>query len=1187
MYTSRCSGDNEKGIGPFSFEAKSIISFLMLTILAFLGNFFALPLHFGANYLFGSIFLFLILHFYGCLPALIASGLAATATLKLWGHPYAIIVFTAEFLFVGYIYCRMWKRNLFNYVVMYWVLVGMPLTYVLYKTQIGLSNETIIMICLKQTSNGIANVVLANLIIYYIPVRFQKMLTPTRTASIEFKPTMQQIMTIWMIGIILFPALLSLILQNRSKANRMPQQILDIAKNEISKRTLLSSQYFDERVKEYYALKELISDTTESQINLPQDHLASGYMADIMADGTIRPIAPYSIKDFQNPPKKELRAEWISEGKMRISLLEDSHDNSVYIFVPDPIHSKGGLIKIPSEVLKKLLTDIPGEKRVLQLINTFEPLAETEEFQVINYTKTDELYAFCKYNISKSLSELKRWETSTFHVIKKLTATDNIYIDLKLPMETFIADLRHHTSETYAAILIPILLSSVAISILARFLTRPLTALTKFAVNNEEGKEISLDKIDKIYWPSFEIDKLARSLSLMVRSMRAQQLEQTGIASDLTALIDTANAPIFGIDAEGKVKEWNQTAERITGYSKDEVVGRGLVDNFITEEYKASVKEVLDKALAGEQTDNFEFPLYTKCGDRVDVLLNSTTRRDASGAIVGVVGVGQDITELTKVQLEQTRIASDLTALIDTANAPIFGIDAEGKVNEWNQTAERINGYSKDEVMGRGLVDNFITDEYKASVKEVLDKALAGEQTANYEFPLYTKGGDRVDVLLNATTRRDEYGRVTGVVGVGQDITERTQFEKDLKFERDNLEKNVKERTDELKKLVDRVEKTNELLKEADRHKSQFLSSMSHELRTPLNSILGFTDLLKGKFFGDLNDKQLGYVVQINESGHLLLELITDLLELAKIDSGIVDLELTELNPEELVKSSISLVNYMAKRKNINIETKIDKNLGAVLGDLRRSKQIILNLLTNAVKYSEQNGVIHVNVHRQNDLYIRFEIIDYGVGIETGELGKIFTEFHQIDRRRDEALGGTGIGLSLAKRLVELQNGHIGVKSELEKGSKFWFTLPSERFKKFTKSIPVEQSNMRKHTPSSSILLAEDNEVNLRLVLDMLSVDQHEVVVAKNGKEALDLAQTFLPDLILMDMQMPVMDGFEATKAIRKVSGFSTTPIIGLTASADKDSVKSQFDAGCTDHLAKPVTTEMLFDILNKYLGSD
>ena len=242
---------------------------------------------------------------------------------------------------------------------------------------------------------------------------------------------------------------------------------------------------------------------------------------------------------------------------------------------------------------------------------------------------------------------------------------------------------------------------------------------------------------------------------------------------ELTQLIDTANAPIFGIDKEGNVKEWNQKAEEITGYSKKEVVGKSFVENYITQEYKGSVKDVLDRALLGDETANYEVPIYSKHGQRIMVLLNATTRRNTKGEIIGVVGVGQDITEINETKEE-------LTQLIDTANAPIFGIDKEGNVNEWNQKAEEITGYSKKEVVGKSFVESYITKEYKGSVKDVLDRALVGDETANYEVPIYSKHGQRIMVLLNATTRRNTKGEIIGVVGVGQDITEIDNLRRDL-----------------------------------------------------------------------------------------------------------------------------------------------------------------------------------------------------------------------------------------------------------------------------------------------------------------------------------------------------------------------------------------------------------------------
>jgi PAS domain-containing protein len=294
------------------------------------------------------------------------------------------------------------------------------------------------------------------------------------------------------------------------------------------------------------------------------------------------------------------------------------------------------------------------------------------------------------------------------------------------------------------------------------------------------------------------------------------EMEKSRVAKELQTFIDTANAPIFGINAHGQVNEWNNKSGSITGFSREEVLGKNLVQvrytkavfkacflllyfqDFITKEYQVSVKEVLDNALQGRETANFEFPLYTKDQQRVDVLLNATTRRDVSGNVVGVLGVGQDITERKQVEMEKTRVAQELQTFINTANAPIFGIDANGLVNEWNNKSAAITGFSREEVLGKNLVQvawlcllikidvfeksyfyfqDFITQEYQVTVKEVLDNALQGRETANFEFPLYTQDQRRVEVLLNATTRRDVSGNVVGVIGVGQDITERKQVE--------------------------------------------------------------------------------------------------------------------------------------------------------------------------------------------------------------------------------------------------------------------------------------------------------------------------------------------------------------------------------------------------------------------------
>lgn len=1037
---------------------------ILLITLGFLVNQIPVTLYYGADLIFGGVFSFLILRSCGFLPSIIGTLIITYPTVPLWGHHYALLLFTLEIVVIGALTTGSKKRphfDLLTLVIIYWLTIGILTTWITYFQLLEVSGITALMIGFKQAFNSIVNAVIASLIFYYIPNRFRSFFFPWEYGGKIIG--IENFLILAIVSMVLLPATISISILSNAKVKQITLDELKHVEEQFQVIIARIGNELEFKINQSIINFENFKKMTEKEVNSTefnqQSNSSVSLMTQVMADGKISNNLPDEI--FGQLPSQDKLAQWFKNKVRRMFLVEDGLRSKIVIYQPNIFSESGLLLSIPMQEIESLNSTEFADLSPRLEIYTEKPIEEgANEYTVLPFYKPKKGLTIQRAVDPdlQTLPALSEWEELRLKMSQKFSARDDIDISFVFSIKDIVYKHRSESMLIQLGFLLPIFISAIGISIIIRRITGPLGCLTSFVLSNEKGGELKLMEMRLPVPQTYEISQLAISIPRMVESISSQKLEQT-------------------------------------------------------------------------------------------------------------------------------RIASDLRALIDTANAPIFGIDAEGMVNEWNQSAERITGYSKDEVMGHGLVENFITDEYKASVKEVLDKALAGEQTANFSFPLYTKGGDRVDVLLNATTRRDEYKRCIGVFGVGQDITERTKIEKALKFERDNLENKVQERTVELRKLLARVEKTNELLKEADRHKSKFLSTMSHELRTPLNSIIGFTDLLKGQFFGNLNEKQLGYVIQINESGKLLLDLITDLLDLSKIDSGIVNLQLTEISADEIVDPSITLVKILADKKNITFKTEIEENLEALLADLRRSKQIILNLLTNATKYTRQNGVIHVNVYRQNDTHARFEIIDDGVGIEKHQLDAIFTEFYQVDRLRDEALGGTGIGLALSKRLVELQNGNIGVESKIGKGSKFWFTLPIHP-KKIITSLPKEKEKITKHARSSDILLVEDNEINVALILDILSVDQHKVVIAKNGKEALDFAQTFKPDLILMDMQMPVMDGFEATKAIRALPGYSNTPIIGLSASADEDSVKKQLDAGCTMHLAKPVTPQRLFDVLNDYLPS-
>jgi len=250
------------------------------------------------------------------------------------------------------------------------------------------------------------------------------------------------------------------------------------------------------------------------------------------------------------------------------------------------------------------------------------------------------------------------------------------------------------------------------------------------------------------------------------------------MANELRQLVDTANAPIFGIDVNGDVNEWNDKTAEITGFPREEAFGKPLVSTYIVPKLRQSVQEVLDNALQGVGTSNYDLEFRTKSNEIRYLLVNATTRRDADGNIVGVVGVAQDVTEAAKHDRAVAAMANELRQLVNTANAPIFGIDVNGDVNEWNNKTAEITGYNKEEAFAKPLVDTFIVPKLRESVQDVLDNALNGNETSNYELEFRTKSNEIRYLLVNATTRRDPESNIVGVVGVAQDVTEAAKHDR-------------------------------------------------------------------------------------------------------------------------------------------------------------------------------------------------------------------------------------------------------------------------------------------------------------------------------------------------------------------------------------------------------------------------
>jgi CheY-like chemotaxis protein/two-component sensor histidine kinase len=341
---------------------------------------------------------------------------------------------------------------------------------------------------------------------------------------------------------------------------------------------------------------------------------------------------------------------------------------------------------------------------------------------------------------------------------------------------------------------------------------------------------------------------------------------------------------------------------------------------------------------------------------------------------------------------------------------------------------------------------------------------------------------------------------------------------------------------------------------------------------------------------GDLNDKQAKYISIISESGQHLLELINDILDLAKIEAGQVTLSQDKVNIEAVCQASLRMVKQLALKKKQEVETEIDPNLGTVWADERRLKQMLVNLLSNAVKFTPENGTLGLQVrgNRKNNT-IQFTIWDRGIGIGEKDLPRLFQPFVQLDSNLARKSGGTGLGLALVAKMASLHGGSVSVESQPGEGSRFTLTLPWESVHKTgslsRQSLPTDDPSAparERHT----LLLVEDTDEVVLLFKDYLEHAGYRVVTARNGMEGVALAEKISPSLILMDVQMPVMDGLEATRRIRKIPNLERTPIIAITAFAMKGDRERCLEAGMNDYLSKPIMLKTLIEMIKDHLSS-
>jgi PAS domain S-box-containing protein len=509
-------------------------------------------------------------------------------------------------------------------------------------------------------------------------------------------------------------------------------------------------------------------------------------------------------------------------------------------------------------------------------------------------------------------------------------------------------------------------------------------------------------------------------------------------------------------------------------------------------------------------------------------------------------------------------------SLIEASRDPLFAISSEGKITDTNEATVKATGISKDKLIGSNFI-NYFTDKNKAkeSYEEVFSKGFIAD------FPLIVKDHKLTEVLFNGSIYKSEEGKVIGAVLVARDITEQKQLETQL-TEAKIFAELATSIAEEAKITAETATKHAE---EAVKSKQQFLSNMSHEIRTPMNAIIGFTKVVLKT---ELTAKQKEYLTAIKLSGDALIVLINDILDLAKVDAGKMTFEKTPFKLNLSINAMLHLFETKIQEKNLRLITNYDSTIPEVLvGDPVRLHQIILNLLSNAIKFTNK-GKITVTVklvdESEEKVSVKFSVADTGIGIKDTKIEKVFENFQQATSGTSRLFGGTGLGLAIVKQLVEGQKGKIEVESKVDVGSTFSFILD---FKKTSAEAVLEPEMLDLNTDVKDIkiLVVEDMELNQLLMKTLLDDFGFECEIASNGKIAIEKLKEKNFDIILMDLQMPEMNGFEATEYIRKKMK-SSIPIIALTADVTTVDVAKCKEVGMNDYISKPVDERLLYSKL-------
>ncbi|MBE0680679.1 MAG: PAS domain S-box protein [Anaerolineales bacterium] len=664
-----------------------------------------------------------------------------------------------------------------------------------------------------------------------------------------------------------------------------------------------------------------------------------------------------------------------------------------------------------------------------------------------------------------------------------------------------------------------------------------------------------------------QTDELLRLNDQLEQRVKERTAEIDLTRKRLELATDTAGLGIWEWDVSSGSVIWDNQMFNIYGISPE--IFNGKIDTQMKlmhpEDRDILMTAAQDIKESKRTTFKHEYRILHQHGDTHTLFEQGVAVFDPGETLERIIGIVNDVTPQKQAEQDLRESEAYARLLFDAAPDPVSVADPEGILLDVNRLFEQQHQVNREDIQYRHLSElNIFPDEQLAKVNDYMTAILEGKDVPPVELDFHYSGGG-IHTLEMHSYPIEVKGRQL-VLSTSRDITIHKKAEESLRFANTEMER-------------------------ALRMKDEFLANMSHELRTPLNAVLGMSESLEEQIAGPLNEKQLKYIRTIGESGHHLLELINDILDLSKIEAGRMELNISQVSVSSLCDASLRMIKEQAQKKNQQVSLKIDPEVKVIMGDERRLKQSLVNLLSNAVKFTPNDMQLGVEVKGNfRNQTVTFTVWDEGIGIAAEELTKIFKPFVQLDAGLTREFSGTGLGLVLVAQMVRLHGGSVSVESKEGRGSRFSMTLPwvdvegvsfAKRMEQKTDTIPEGAAAL---AGGGRILIVEDTDSIVLLLSEYLRHKGFQVMAARNGMEGVMLARKEKPDLILMDVMMPVMDGVEATKMIRAEKELQEIPIIALTALAMPGDRERCLRAGMNDYLSKPVQMKELESLILKYL---